>query len=261
MPDTAALMSHIVSQTRQNVEFLMSQNEISREAGHDILRKLPSASDSSIMALSSQTARMTIPSPSHTPAAPPEPVRSAPPPASRTTRAKALWAYNENGSEPNDLSFRPGDIIEIVSESNADWWTGRANGKQGLFPSNYVEKIDSYAPSSGPPAPSYPSRGTPQPPASYSAPPPASYSSPPPPEPYAAPPPPGPVYKAPPPQGYNPYMQQAPPPQPQYQEPPPPQQKPSRFGGLGQTMATSAAGGLGFGAGAAIGGDLINSIF
>lgn len=32
-------------------------------------------------------------------------------------------------------------MIEIVSETNADWWTGKFNGKQGLFPSNHVEKI------------------------------------------------------------------------------------------------------------------------
>ena len=39
------------------------------------------------------------------------------------------------------MTFAAGDIVEIVEESNADWWVGRLNGKQGLFPSNYVEKI------------------------------------------------------------------------------------------------------------------------
>jgi hypothetical protein len=34
-----------------------------------------------------------------------------------------------------------GDIIDIVEETNADWWTGRNGGKQGLFPSNYVQKL------------------------------------------------------------------------------------------------------------------------
>lgn len=34
-----------------------------------------------------------------------------------------------------------GDIIDIVDETNADWWTGRNRGKQGLFPSNYVQKL------------------------------------------------------------------------------------------------------------------------
>lgn len=43
--------------------------------------------------------------------------------------------------EPNDLTMSPGDIIDIVEETNADWWTGRNKGRQGLFPSNYIEKL------------------------------------------------------------------------------------------------------------------------
>jgi hypothetical protein len=44
--------------------------------------------------------------------------------------------------DPNDLSLYVGEIIEIVKEANADWWTGRNKaGKEGLFPSVYVEKL------------------------------------------------------------------------------------------------------------------------
>ena len=39
------------------------------------------------------------------------------------------------------MTFYKDDIIEIVSEANADWWTGKVNGRTGLFPSNYVEKL------------------------------------------------------------------------------------------------------------------------
>jgi amphiphysin len=40
-----------------------------------------------------------------------------------------------------DLSFKTGDRIEIVTktESQEDWWTGRLNGDQGVFPGNYVQ--------------------------------------------------------------------------------------------------------------------------
>jgi hypothetical protein len=48
--------------------------------------------------------------------------------------------------EPDDLSFSVGDIIEIVQETNQDWWMGKVNGRQALFPSNYVEKIDTASP-------------------------------------------------------------------------------------------------------------------
>ena len=46
--------------------------------------------------------------------------------------------------DPNDLAFEAGDIIEVITETNVDWWTGRnRSGKEGLFPSNYVEKLPS----------------------------------------------------------------------------------------------------------------------
>ena len=40
-----------------------------------------------------------------------------------------------------DLSFKTGDRIEIVkkTESQEDWWTGRLNGVEGVFPGNYVQ--------------------------------------------------------------------------------------------------------------------------
>ena len=107
-PDPSALLAHIVSQTRQNVEFLMAHNEISRDAGQDILAKLPTASDITARELSDQTRRMTIrpsspPTSSYDhPSAPPPgpPVRRVPPaqPQPSMQRAKALWSYNENGS-------------------------------------------------------------------------------------------------------------------------------------------------------------------
>lgn len=45
--------------------------------------------------------------------------------------------------DAKDLSFSAGDVIEIVAETNADWWEGKIHGKQGLFPSNHVEKLSS----------------------------------------------------------------------------------------------------------------------
>ena len=39
-----------------------------------------------------------------------------------------------------NLAFEKGDIVEIVkkSDSTDDWWTGKLNGTQGIFPANYV---------------------------------------------------------------------------------------------------------------------------
>jgi hypothetical protein len=50
------------------------------------------------------------------------------------------------------LPFSPGDIIEVIDETNADWWRGRFNGKEGLFPSSYVEKLREPVSTGGAPA-------------------------------------------------------------------------------------------------------------
>jgi lipid-binding SYLF domain-containing protein len=56
-------------------------------------------------------------------------------------RVRAL--FNFNGEQEGDLAFHKGDIISIVKKSNTknDWWTGRLNGRQGIFPANFVEEI------------------------------------------------------------------------------------------------------------------------
>jgi len=43
--------------------------------------------------------------------------------------------------DPNDLSFRAGDVVDITAQTNTDWWTGSHRGKQGLFPVSYVERL------------------------------------------------------------------------------------------------------------------------
>lgn len=262
-PQAAALLDHVFSQTLKNIEFLASQNYISPVDATELSNRLTAAQSNrsnSVSSLANSIQALTV-----SPVPPAGPGRNVPPPPPRPVKqARAVWAYNEDGREPNDLSFNAGEIIEIVDETNADWWTGKCRGKQGLFPSNYVEKIAS-PPSSVPP-PAMPSQ-TP------------AYS--PPPQPMM-PPQPMPPQHMPPPQGYAPGYDQKPAYRPfgavyQAQDQPPaaagqvnsiglqqaqPEPKKSRFGGrLGETMATSAAGGVGFGAGAAIGSGIVNAIF
>lgn len=57
--------------------------------------------------------------------------------------------------ESEDLSFSDGEIIDILEETNADWWKGRnSRGEIGLFPANYVELLTTQpAPISSPPIP------------------------------------------------------------------------------------------------------------
>ncbi|KDQ57296.1 hypothetical protein JAAARDRAFT_194450 [Jaapia argillacea MUCL 33604] len=292
---TDAYLSHIINLTTQNLNFLVTQNIISRSEADAVISKFPPTaerlSDSvSRLGLGNSMPEISTPSMPEVPSVssgvsgggrfgvPPPQRRNIPPPPQKqpaNPRAKAIYGYNEEGSEPNDLTFHAGDIIEIISETNDDWWTGKINGRQGLVPVNYVEKLppssispspslptraSSYAPPQSPP-PSFPSN-------SYNSAPQAPYSPPPAPSPYQQP---VSMYNPPPAYGqkessaYNPYMQ--PPMQPVQQqqvvvaEPQEPPKKPSRFGGLGNIMATSAAGGVGFGAGSAVGSGLINAIF
>ncbi|WBW70679.1 actin cortical patch component Lsb4 [Schizosaccharomyces osmophilus] len=53
-------------------------------------------------------------------------------------QVRALYTFT--GEQPGDLSFKKGDIIEIIqkSESHDDWWTGRVGYHEGIFPANYV---------------------------------------------------------------------------------------------------------------------------
>ncbi|KAK9459222.1 uncharacterized protein V1516DRAFT_666497 [Lipomyces oligophaga] len=59
----------------------------------------------------------------------------------RGTQAVALYTFE--GEQSGDLGFRKGDMITIVKKSNSkdDWWTGRKDGKEGIFPANYVELV------------------------------------------------------------------------------------------------------------------------
>ncbi|KAG7451016.1 SH3-domain-containing protein [Guyanagaster necrorhizus] len=246
--DSSALLAHILSQTKQNIEFLVSQNKISSGDARDIIAKLPHDPAVDNITRSAQNLLVRSPPP------PPIPQPYNPPPVTTVSKARAIWGYNEARQDPNDLSFRAGDIIEIVSEANADWWTGRRNGVEGLFPSNYVERL--------PPDTAIVEKAAP-----YNPPPAASYNN----APVYQPPlgPPAPMGYGPPPSQYNP-------PYPAYQ-PPPPQPAPtqvttqvtveepkkSKFGGgdLKNTLAHSAVGGVGFGAGSAVGSGIINAIF
>ena len=51
--------------------------------------------------------------------------------------------FTFDADQPGDLGFKKGDVITIVkrTESEADWWTGRLEGREGIFPSNYVELV------------------------------------------------------------------------------------------------------------------------
>ncbi|KAF1801808.1 hypothetical protein V8B55DRAFT_1474136 [Mucor lusitanicus] len=72
-------------------------------------------------------------------APPPPPPSRKPVMAPSEPTARALYAFD--GQQQGDLSFQEGDVITIVqkTDSQDDWWTGKINGRQGIFPANYVQ--------------------------------------------------------------------------------------------------------------------------
>jgi hypothetical protein len=52
---------------------------------------------------------------------------------------KAVALYDFPGERDGDLSFVKGDLIHILQRNANDWWLGRCNGKEGVFPANYVQ--------------------------------------------------------------------------------------------------------------------------
>ncbi|KAF1995371.1 hypothetical protein P154DRAFT_347713 [Amniculicola lignicola CBS 123094] len=68
----------------------------------------------------------------------------APPTHSGTTaatvsRVRALFDFQP--SEAGELQFKKGDIIAVLESVYKDWWKGSLRGQTGIFPLNYVEKL------------------------------------------------------------------------------------------------------------------------
>jgi amphiphysin len=71
--------------------------------------------------------------------APPPPPPMKPKPAPAADSVVALYDFTAQAD--GDLDFKVGDRIEVIerSESTEDWWTGRLDGRTGVFPGNYVQ--------------------------------------------------------------------------------------------------------------------------
>jgi signal transducing adaptor molecule len=59
--------------------------------------------------------------------------------AATVSRVRAL--YDFQATDPDELTFRKGDIIAVLESVYKDWWKGLLRGQTGIFPLNYVEKL------------------------------------------------------------------------------------------------------------------------
>jgi len=274
------ILNHITSRIKADVDFLVSEGLMSRYDADIVANKLPAIANDED---NSQRGRSGLASPPSSTASTPSTervmpaLRKPPPPApvnKSIPQAKTLWGYNEDGSELADLSFPAGATIDIIEETNSDWWKGRYNGREGLLPSSYVEKLPASSsntiPTSGFPQAASSPISSPDPAAHYPHHPggfmaPSRNGG-------YMPPPQQNQWGSPSPQPPAPWTQGGggpPPPQGGYFQPPPPppevvaqqDKKKSRFGKYGSQAGSAAASGVGFGAGAAIGGGIVNALF
>ncbi|XP_028130137.2 CD2-associated protein [Diabrotica virgifera virgifera] len=62
----------------------------------------------------------------------------------RIKQCRVVFSYNQDHED--ELNLKVGDVIDIIGEEEEGWWRGTLNGKEGVFPSNFVKEI-SFQPS------------------------------------------------------------------------------------------------------------------
>jgi hypothetical protein len=74
-----------------------------------------------------------------TPAAAPASAPAAPSPAPPARKYPVVTALYDNEIDADDeLPFSKGDKVEVLKTEEGGWWFGRCNGREGLFPVDYV---------------------------------------------------------------------------------------------------------------------------
>uniref|UniRef100_A0A3Q2T863 Intersectin-1 n=1 Tax=Fundulus heteroclitus TaxID=8078 RepID=A0A3Q2T863_FUNHE len=56
-----------------------------------------------------------------------------------TTLCQVIGMYDYVAQNDDELAFQKGQVINVLNKDDCDWWKGELNGREGLFPSNYVK--------------------------------------------------------------------------------------------------------------------------
>ena len=72
-----------------------------------------------------------------------------PPPVTRqespASQKLFLALYDYDARTDEDLSFKKGDVLEVLNDTQGDWWYARSkiSKQEGYIPSNYIAKLKS----------------------------------------------------------------------------------------------------------------------
>ncbi|CAN9500203.1 unnamed protein product [Ophioblennius macclurei] len=79
--------------------------------------------------------KLLSPSTSKTTPTEPTPPKLAP----ASTVCQVIGMYDYVAQNDDELAFQKGQVIIVLNKDDCDWWKGELNGREGLFPSNYVK--------------------------------------------------------------------------------------------------------------------------
>ncbi|GLD69662.1 intersectin-1 [Lates japonicus] len=80
--------------------------------------------------------KLLSPSTSKTTPTEPTPPKLAP---ANTALCQVIGMYDYVAQNDDELAFQKGQVITVLNKDDCDWWKGELNGREGLFPSNYVK--------------------------------------------------------------------------------------------------------------------------
>ncbi|XP_051274480.1 intersectin-1 isoform X2 [Dicentrarchus labrax] len=80
--------------------------------------------------------KLLSPSTSKTTPTEPTPPKLAP---ASTAVCQVIGMYDYVAQNDDELAFQKGQVITVLNKDDCDWWKGELNGREGLFPSNYVK--------------------------------------------------------------------------------------------------------------------------
>lgn len=121
--------------------FARHRNSAKKEIGTPVVTSTDRQLSTPVQAPSSITPHDVVPEVRNGPMPPvPEPD------GSNNSNAKMFVAlYDYDARTDEDLSFRKGELLEILNDTQGDWWLARskASKQEGYIPSNYVAKVKS----------------------------------------------------------------------------------------------------------------------